>query len=451
MSFESETEGNHLIVECDASFQMRVPLLWCHGTAARRPILNPLTPTIRKHLFPRCPQRTYTRAMPSSTKTSTSSATDKTTEDPIDFPWQLKSSPPRVTGPQIQRSAFASYILDPMKLEIQQMIAQKYVHHAYGQSYAENEFIAGASFALTKLCETLSSTDPPGVRDEALRALLTRPVYNRISAGLERLTERGEVLSVNVTLHDVQIRAYHVMFGPPLGEAVMAKRKLLRHQDDGRYYSLGEDWVMFRGLTAGTTLPEAVEREGAAKVRQYRTEAMSEGAIISLEVVFEADVAFSIRRQKQEGNEENDSMVFAEECRRDIVVLFEGRHMSQEDARDGSALSNKPDRHWRISDVDNLVESSLYEDFLKRNPTMRAKRSEESRDSATKTKPGQANKPSVVTLALILIGTSALLTSLKRYMISERERAKGENDDIMKRVNLDLEKHLHKHGEPHDE
>ncbi|KNC99176.1 uncharacterized protein SPPG_05430 [Spizellomyces punctatus DAOM BR117] len=315
------------------------------------------------------------------------------------FPWRLSRSPIRPIGPPHVpgTSPLATYIINPIKRELISFFARTFVHQAYGEFYIEYQFMIGASYALERFCTVLTALSKPGSSrdtDEVFRSMLTRPLYDRLSKAISNVKSKAQQVSLNFHLHDARITDMKVQFGPEIGTA--ARPRLIRMSGIARYYELGQDHYLFKGFSLGAVFSKEDVATRHMTPYQLSVEAMEEGAIVQLEVTFDAEVTYRHVRLKAEQDSRNQStegiglaakqndpsqqaadlasrvtedltsdlvedVISSESCRREIVVLFEGQHFTQEEGHEGRALSA---RHWRIADIDFLLESDRYLDYV---------------------------------------------------------------------------------------
>ncbi|TPX66981.1 hypothetical protein SpCBS45565_g04092 [Spizellomyces sp. 'palustris'] len=225
--------------------------------------------------------------------------------------------------------------------------------------------------------------------------MLTRPLYDRLSRAISNVKSKTQQVSLNFHIHDARISDMKVQFGPEIG--TVARPRLIRMAGITRYYELGQDHYLFKGFSLGAVFSKEDVATRQMTPYQLSVAAMEEGAIVQLEVTVDAEVTYKHVRLKAEQNSRNEStkgsglaaeqndpsqqaadlasrvtddltsdlvedVISSESCRREIVVVFEGQHITQEEAHEGCALSA---RHWRIADIDFLLESDRYLDYVR--------------------------------------------------------------------------------------
>ncbi|KAJ3016930.1 hypothetical protein HKX48_003800 [Thoreauomyces humboldtii] len=326
------------------------------------------------------------------------------------FPWRTCDSPQRTTSPPSLRSPLAKYLFDPIKVEVTRFFAKTFIHQAYGEGYTENQFLAGATQALEAFCQACGRSSLQSLKgrhrrsphhheeeeDDPLSSLLSRPLYERLSTGIaSHALDRNETVSLSLdSLHDARISNYSVLFGPRVGTA--ARPRLQAVVGRNRWYLLdaGSEYVMFRGSSVGTLCPRE-ENASARSTYQLGTRAMDEGAVMSIDVTFDCEITYTVVRERSTDDEreatvtvdettssepttagtlarkvseelstrsDGSRVVYTDTCRRDLVLVFEGKHATQEECREGAALGNN---HWTIADVDSLMESDRYQVWVK--------------------------------------------------------------------------------------
>ncbi|KAI9091441.1 hypothetical protein DFS34DRAFT_653546 [Phlyctochytrium arcticum] len=305
-------------------------------------------------------------------------------DDEILFPWQLKASGPRKISHPPTGNFLARGIIDPLRREVAAFFSRSFIYNAYSELYFENQFTIGAALALERFFQTVSviggKRDSSGLddtRDAALsdlRNMLTRPLYERLVESFNDLQAADQGVSLHLQeLRDARISELRALFGPDLRLDVNHRKLIQIYSNGGRLYEVGKKHRLFQGFSVGTVVPppsksQNFEEEGGNPFNMA-VRAMEQGAQVQVQVTFDADIRFSQFRNHlttTENPEESTERipVCEESCKREFTVLFEGKHISEEQVREGKALST---HHWRIADIDNLLESELYDDWIQEN------------------------------------------------------------------------------------
>lgn len=228
--------------------------------------------------------------------------------------------------------------------------------------YVDYQFPFGAADAFEKFCKVLNALSDPnsGSRqlEDQFRAMLTNPLHDRLTGALKRLEANGEQISIDLHLYDTRITSLNVLFGPQVPSQTP---RLINLTSSTRYYTLGAHHYLFRGFSLGAIFKKQDIIAKEMTPYQLGVHAMDEGAVVGIEVTLLADVKYHHRKIDAGSGEKGKTIEYQSCKRREIVVLFEGRHITQEDAQEGTALA---ERHWRIGDIDSLVEWARYSDFI---------------------------------------------------------------------------------------
>ncbi|KAJ3416591.1 hypothetical protein HDV05_000873 [Chytridiales sp. JEL 0842] len=301
-----------------------------------------------------------------------------------DFPWRLHSEPPRPLPWPVKNLSLTDQITLPIKRALHRAHVQWMVNSAVGDGYWKTEFPTGAGIAFTQFSRVLTeacsqdsngdslmletpdggtrllTTCSPSLR--RLEGMLTPLLYERLLGPIESLRKNNESVKLSVDVQDCLIQEYYLQMGEPLrkGEKVELldvepSFKFMRRFNP-RTGRIGDLVTQNCNYFLVTPSDEDLEDFSARKMM----ESMTRGVVMMVDVVVDAEVDFEHTIVSKDGSLKT---LAEERCRRDLTVRLESGVLQMTDLENGLA---KDALSWRIADIDHLLDSEQYSDFVGR-------------------------------------------------------------------------------------
>jgi hypothetical protein len=235
--------------------------------------------------------------------------------------------------------------VNPIARFLSRSFAESVSGEALGKEYLQTTMVLGAEVAVQKFTEAISEG-----KTADLSAVCTKPLFNRLESELDRLKARKETVKIAVPrAYDIRLPNILVAFGPTVN---MATLKLNRRLRTWSFFESGATYFFLRWISIGFVVPKAEFLSSKQPTWEMVRKATEQGCVISVDCEIDADVEYEHRKV-------DGALLFEEKARRTILLQLTSRHM-----RLGEDMQSQASPAWKISDVDNLLQSSVVSDFL---------------------------------------------------------------------------------------
>ncbi|KAI9007577.1 hypothetical protein CLU79DRAFT_538536 [Phycomyces nitens] len=259
------------------------------------------------------------------------------------FPWRLSTDSPRIPDYPYKSAPEAWSILNILPRGIQhsmsQFLCNRMLELNTGSTYFPEQFLVGASMASRRALEVLSKhlSNPNEPVPAELQAMLSPALLYRLTEAAKQTLKEGDVVSMSIPqVYDVNVGDIWVTLGN--SNAITNPRQ----------YELIE-WMTLQLALKRSLIDEADE-----PFKDYRarvSKGLMEGAHVSVDVLVDADVEFSIRR--------GEDVLVKDQGRRELIMRFETPYFEPaHDMVSGRDEMGEPinEWSWRIADVDHWLE-----------------------------------------------------------------------------------------------
>ncbi|KAI9024707.1 hypothetical protein DFJ74DRAFT_705447 [Hyaloraphidium curvatum] len=280
-------------------------------------------------------------------------------ESPSAFPWLVADSPARPVASDLPSdpNPIRRFFQIPLARFLSRNFAESVAGEVLGKDYLQTTMLLGAEAAVQRFVAALSA----GRMDE-LEAYLQKPLLHRLESELERLKARNESVSISIPrVHDITIRDLLVVFGPAINMAIL---KLSKWINTWAMFEAGATNVLLRWLSLAFVIPKTAWLSKQTPTWQMIVDATEQGGVIIVDCEIDAEVEFSHRKDDGE-------VIFQESRRRPILLQLSTKHLQvaanrirENVGEDGEPISQNPS--WRISDVDNLLQSTLFQSQMRK-------------------------------------------------------------------------------------
>ncbi|KAG0362476.1 hypothetical protein BG005_005489 [Podila minutissima] len=285
---------------------------------------------------------------------ATSAADEEETEDgppsedeiqaaAYDFPWLYDGSNhmsriphyPYAKAPKVW--ALLGFIPQSIQYMICKSACERMLRNNTSPEYFPDQFLQGAGLAIHQMLPLLSTNTD---RDQ-LAHMMTQELYDRFESELERQEKLKSDVSIKLAaVHDGAVKDVWVLLGPKLKSGT------------------SRGFIRWRWQSLTVALRAATDQMSS---RDQVAQMMMEGVQFKVDVEFDATIDYSIRSNIT-GNE-----VISDFTRRPLLVRFETPFFEPAEQMVASRSMSRPheapiDWHWRVSDIDYLLE----EDFIER-------------------------------------------------------------------------------------
>lgn len=276
---------------------------------------------------------------------------DSYPESPNAFPWMVSESPARLVAADVpdDPNPIRRFIMVPIARYLSRNFADSVVKEVLGPGYLDTTMIVGAETAVQQFVTALSEDERA-----KLAGICTRQLYNRLETELDRLKARDEEVIIKVPrVYDIFVRNLLVVFGPSINYSNV---KLTRRMRTWSFYEAGPTYFFLRWISLAFVVSRQEFLSSTSPTWQMLVQSTDKGGVVTVDCEIDADVEFV--HKKRDG-----TVLFEEKQRRTLLLQFTSRHMqlapSKREVLDGTAESpNVGTPSWRVSDIDNLLQSS---------------------------------------------------------------------------------------------
>ncbi|KAI8097623.1 uncharacterized protein BX664DRAFT_326831, partial [Halteromyces radiatus] len=286
-------------------------------------------------------------------------STEKTTSykspDPLQFPWLLSTASPRIKDyPYIKAPSDWGFLnVLPIKLQhaLCQWLGYRMLQLNMGDTYFPDQFLLGASHGTRKALDSISQflTEPSDESMKHVNELISPRLQQALLGQAEGSFGIYDKISISLPqIYDARVGDIWVTLGNV--EALEKPRQ----------------YEVVRWMTLMVAMKRAVVDEAEEPFADFRKRVgagLMEGAHVAVDVEIDADVRYQVLRPKSADEASSlldHDVVLFDQGRRTLLVRFESPYfvpanamVSGRDEYTGEPLN---DWHWRISDIDHLVE-----------------------------------------------------------------------------------------------
>ncbi|KAF9973265.1 hypothetical protein BGZ73_003491 [Actinomortierella ambigua] len=204
------------------------------------------------------------------------------------------------------------------------------------QEYYPDQFLQGTGMAIHQMMPLIATN----VDRTPLRSMMTQELYNVFEQELERQERLGSEVSIRLAaVHDGLVKDVWVQLGPKLSSGTT------------------KGFIRWRWQTLTVSLRAATSQVSS---RDQVTQMMMEGVQFQVDVEFDATIEYKIRHPKLGLD------LVTEVVRRPLLVRFETPYFQPAEEMVRSRRVSRPDEapidwHWRVSDIDYLLEQDFVE------------------------------------------------------------------------------------------
>ncbi|KAG0349347.1 hypothetical protein BG004_007531 [Podila humilis] len=206
--------------------------------------------------------------------------------------------------------------------------------------YYPDQFLQGAGLAIHQMLPLISTNTDR----EQLKNMMTQELYDQFESELEKQEKLKSDLSIKLaSVHDGVVKDVWVLLGPKLGSGN------------------SRGFIRWRWQSLTIALRAATDQMSS---RDQVAQMMMEGVQFKVDVEFDATIDYTIKSNIT-GNE-----IISDFTRRPLLVRFETPLFEPAEQMVASRSMSRPheapiDWHWRVSDIDYLLEQDFIERRIK--------------------------------------------------------------------------------------
>ncbi|KAK3833608.1 MAG: hypothetical protein J3R72DRAFT_231075 [Linnemannia gamsii] len=260
-----------------------------------------------------------------------------------EFPWCYNGSShltkiphyPYAKAPKVW--ALLGWVPQSIQYAVCKSACERMLRNNTSPEYFPDQFLQGAGLAIHKLLPLLSTN----VNRDALASMMTQELYDRYETELEQQERLGSDVSIKLaSVHDGMVKDVWVLLGPKLKSGT------------------SRGFIRWRWQSLTVALRAATDQMSS---RDQVAQMMMEGVQFKVDVEFDATIDYTIHSKVLDGD------VISDFTRRPLLVRFETPFFEPAEQMVASRSMSRPDEapidwHWRVSDIDYLME----EDFIER-------------------------------------------------------------------------------------